>query len=272
MSPILAATRLSPRAAIAQSRAALLARDADVPLHLLHVLSPFSGDREERSARARLNLGARRLRQRFGVRVEWSAARGPVASTISRTARSLDARLIVMGAGRRGAARRLWRLSRAYSVQRRAGLPVLEVHGAGEAPYQRVLIASELSSDEAAVLNLIRPLRFWFVDDAVLEKLRRRAHARAAAALARFAAAHGVANASLETRRADVPAALRLHARESGADLLVLAPEKSWLKAALDAGVTRQLLANPPCDALLAVRPALRAHVGREVRQRLAAP
>lgn len=263
MSPVLAAASLSPRSPIVQSRAAAVARAAGAPLHLVHVLRPFQGEKAGRSALARLHLAAARLRDEIGLPVGVSLARGSVARAIAARAAALRPLVIVMGAGRR-----------ARSVQRRVEAPVLAVHGGQRDAYRRLLVAAELSShDEHATAYvrrafpdarlrmvhvfqwaIVRPLRAWFFDDGLLSLYRSRAIAEAAAAARRLADRNGVADVALESRRADVAAALRLHARDFGAELLVLSPEKSWLKNALGAGLTRRVLADPPCDVLLVPR------------------
>jgi len=263
MSPVLAAVSLSPGSPIVQSRAAAVARAAGAPLQLVHVLRPFDGEKARRSALARLHLAAARLREETGLPVGVSLGRGSVARAITARAAALRARVIVMGAGRSTG-----------RVQRRVGVPVLAVRGGQHASYRRVLVAAELSPhDEHAMAYvrrafpearlaivhvfqwaIVRPLRSWFFDDELLSLYRSRAIAEAAAAARRFADRNGVADVALESRRADVPAALRLHGGDFRAELLVLSPEKSWLKTALGAGVTRRVLADPPCDVLLVPR------------------
>jgi nucleotide-binding universal stress UspA family protein len=263
MSPVLAAASLSARSASVQSRAAAIARDAGAPLHLVHVLKPLQGERERRSALARLHLTSARLRDEFGVPVQLSVVRGRVARALALQAAALRARIVVMGAGRRTG-----------QVQRRVGVPVLAVRGGQHGSYRRVVVAAELSPhDEHAMAcvrrafpearlgivhvfrwAIVRPLRSWFLGDEILSLYRRRAIAEAAAAARRFADRNEVAEVSLESRRDDVPAALRLHASDFSAELLILSPEKSWLKNALGAGVTRRVLADPPCDVLLVPR------------------
>ena len=46
--------------------------------------------------------------------------------------------------------------------------------------------------------------------------------------------------------------AIREYAREVGADVVVVSPGKSWLARAVGSSVSEQLLADPPCDVLLA--------------------
>jgi nucleotide-binding universal stress UspA family protein len=158
--------------------------------------------------------------------------------------------------------------------------PILVAKTPAGEPYRRVLIGSDLSAADADALALvrgrfpeaqlhvvhvfqwheIRPLRLAFVAPEVMERYRRRAQAEAQGLLRQFAAEHGLgSNVALHVALGDVARALRLHAGILGADLLVLSPERSWLKAALGASVTRRLLADPPCDLLLAPRAGDRA-------------
>jgi nucleotide-binding universal stress UspA family protein len=263
MSPVLAAVSLSPGSPIVQSRAGAVARAAGAPLHLVHVLRVFDGEKARRSALARLRLAAARLRDETGLPVGVWLARGSVARAIAARATALRARVVVMGPGRCTG-----------RVQRRVGVPVLAVRGGQHGSYRRILVAAELSThDEHAMAYvrrafpearlsivhvfqwaILRPLRSWFLGDELLSLYRRRAIAEAAAAARRFADRNEVAEVSLESRRDDVPAALRLHASDFSAEVLVLSPEKSWLKNALGAGVTRRVLADPPCDVLLVPR------------------
>jgi nucleotide-binding universal stress UspA family protein len=263
MNLVLAAVSLSPGSPIVQSRAAAIARAAGAPLHLVHVLRPFAGEKASRSAAARLHLAAARLRDDTGLPVGVSLARGSLARAIATQAAALRAHVVVMGAGRRTGA-----------VQRRVSAPVLAVRGGRQGRYRRVFVAAELSPhDEYAVAYvrrafpearlgivhvfewaILRPLRWWLLDDKLLSIYRGRALAQAAAAARRFADRNGVADIALESRRTDVPAGLRLHGGEARAELMVLSPEKSWLKNALRAGVTRRVLVDPPCDVLLLPR------------------
>jgi len=263
MNLVLVAVSLSPSSPIVQSRAAAIARAAGASLHLVHALRPFAGEKASRSASARLHLAAARLRDETGLPVGVSLVRGSPVRAIATLAAALRAHVVVMGAGRRTG-----------SVQRRVSAPVLAVRGGRHGPYRRVFIAAELSShDENAVAyarrafpaarlgivhvfewGILRPLRWWLLDDKLLSFYRGRALAQAATAARRFADRNGVADVALESRRTDVPAALRLHGAQARVDLLVLSPEKSWLKNVLRAGVTRRVLADPACDVLLLPR------------------
>src|SRR4029078_8531565 len=141
MTLVHAAVSLSPGSPIVQSRAAAIARAAGAPLHLVHVLRPFAGEKASRSAAARLHLAAARLRDDTGLPVGVSLARGSLARAIATQAAGLSAPVAGMGGSRRTGA-----------VQRRVSAPVLAVRGGRQGRYRRVFVAAELSPhDEYAV-------------------------------------------------------------------------------------------------------------------------
>ena len=152
---------------------------------------------------ARLHVAAASLREEFGIPVEASLARGRVSARIAE-------------------------LFRAQAVQRQADAPVLSVSAAAHEPYRRILLASALLPEDAAMLVALR-----------------RDHPHALLELVHVYQWHAVGH---------VPTVLRQRARRLGADLLVLTPEPSWLKAALGASVTDAVLGDPPCDVLLMPR------------------
>ena len=49
----------------------------------------------------------------------------------------------------------------------------------------------------------------------------------------------------------DPAAQIRGFVRDEGIDVVVLCPARSWLARGMAKSVTEQLLADPPCDALL---------------------
>lgn len=264
MKPVLVAADLSPRGAAVQRRGAALARATGASLELFHVLGRYAGEPAERSAAARLHLAAANLRDDFGIAVWVSLARGRVAACVAERARGVDARMVVMGAGRASGWRRLLQASRAHAVQRAVRSPVLAVATGGASAHRRVLFASDLSGEDAATLRAVR--RDWPLASMLLLHVqswpvsadhRDAAEAQAWLALRRFAVQHDLERAiSLEAALGDVARVLRLRAREFGADLLVLSPERSRLKALLGASVTQSVLGDPPCDVLLAPQPA----------------
>jgi nucleotide-binding universal stress UspA family protein len=287
--PVLVATHLRPQAVAAQLRGAALARAMKAPLQLLHVLPPFSSKRAQSSAKAQIRLAAARLRQAFDVPVHPALAQGLVASCIARRSREVAARLIVLGAERPSLLGEL-RPGRAHAVRQRAGVPVLAVSRGRDETYRRVILASDLCTDDASALaalhrqfpdaalhvvhvlqwHLSRPLRHAFIPDEVLAGYRVQVREAAASRLRRVAQARRdvAPTVSVEATIQDVILALRVQAGQFGADLLVVSPEQSWLKAALGISVAQRVLANPPCDVLLLPRvPASAPTLYRRMRE-----
>lgn len=264
MKPVLMAASLSPRGVAVLRRAGALARAADAPLELLHAVSPFAPRKAERSAMARLHLAAASLREQFGLTVSSTLVRGRVAPCLVARAHELAPRLVVLGFGLAG------------RVQRRIATPVLAVSSQEvRQAEQRIVFATDLSPEDGAAIAAlrrdhpqaalhvlyispwyaVRPLRLALAREEPSWRYRHQALAEAARELRRFADRHGLDGVSLEARLGHVPAALRRRAQQLDACLLVLSPERSWLKAALGASVTRAVLAAPPCDVLLRPRP-----------------
>ena len=264
MKPILAASDLSPRGAAVQRRAAALARTRGAPLELLHVLGRFASAADERSAHARLHLAAANLRDDFAIAVRACLARGRVTARVAERASALEAGLVVIGAGRPSGWRRMLQASRAHAVQRAVHAPVLAVASGGSSEHRRILFASDLASADATALRAVRghwPLASMLLVHVqswpVSAEHRDPAEMQAWLAVRRFAEQHELERAiSLQAALGDVARLLRLRAREFGADLLVLSPERSRLKALLGASVTQSVLGDPPCDVLLIPQPA----------------
>jgi nucleotide-binding universal stress UspA family protein len=228
MRPVLAA--LSPRSVLVQRRATALARELDAPLELVPAGSAWCG-----------------------------LARGRIVAR----ARELDARLVVVGGG-------------AHGLQRRLEVPVLVARTASDLPYRRIVLGSDLVAQDAATLaglrrdhpraalhlvhiyqwHVLRPLRHTLVSDEALECCRALAASDAARAVRRFAREQAVSrDVALHAVLGPVARTLRRYASALGADLLVLSPERSAVKALIGASVTQALLADPPCDVLLVPGP-----------------
>lgn len=282
---ILAATDFSPTAAAAAARAAQLARAAGSRLALLHVVHPVgrmvaplldaigaAGAPSPGTALSHLRRKAARLAAEFGVRVETHLASGSAPAAITAHAQSAGAELIVLGNREGNFLVDLLRINTAHRVRRRIALPVLAVTRPGDAPYARVLLATDLSPDAAHagrvarrlfpsailhVLHVCQPpyesaLNMAGVDPRALADYRRRCMAEAEEQLRLFArdAALG-ADALLEVRLGNPAAEIAVRSRELDADVVVLHPAKSWLARGMANSVTEQVLADPPCDALL---------------------
>lgn len=160
MQTIVAATDYSAWAHFALARAAQLARASGAQLHVLHapsrgrwpqgggVLSQFFGSGNEPSIedeRARLAQEAAGPSRRFRVKPECHLLPGRPAEEISAFANAREADLVVMGTRGESGLRPQAVGSTALKVLWQSLLPVLMVRQAVDAPYRRVLIATDLS-------------------------------------------------------------------------------------------------------------------------------
>jgi nucleotide-binding universal stress UspA family protein len=264
---VLAATDFSPLAIAAARRAAELAQAAEARLGLLHVVSPVSrlvapllgivgagnppGPGE---ALSRLRKMSARLRAEFKLKIEPHLASGSPPAAIAAHAQAADAELIVLGNRGGSFLVDLLRINTAHRVRQRVTTPVLAVCAPAGAPYYNVLLASDLSSEAAHAGRVARrlfphaELHVLHVCPPVCEGALEQAERQ----FERFAsdAALGYAPV-LEVRLGDPAAQIRAYAREVDADVVVLRPARSWLAPGMASSVTEQVLADPPCDALL---------------------
>lgn len=143
---ILAATDLSARSDRAIRRAALIARDRQLPLTIVHVLDADLSDEVatplEAAARERIEtLAAGAGAPEVTVQVD----RGDVAADLHARARSADATLIVLGMHRVRPFLDLFRETTLERLVRLAERPVLVVRNEVEGAYARVLTAVDFS-------------------------------------------------------------------------------------------------------------------------------
>jgi nucleotide-binding universal stress UspA family protein len=265
---VVAATDFTPAALAAARRAAALARASGARLVLLHAGSE--------QARERLRLSGARLGLSFGLPVETRLVPRPAPSAIAAYARDSRADLIVVGNREASFLTDLLALNTADRVRRRTAIPVLAVSRASSRAYRRVLVATDLSESSAQAgrvaarlfpeaemhaLHVREPLyqsslHFAGVDSGVIASYRRRALSLASRELEDFVRQSLPAGAVRPQVRLGPPATrIREHARELAADVVVLSPGKSWLARAMSGRVTEQVLADPPCDVLLAGGP-----------------
>ena len=262
---VLAATDFTPAALAAARRAAELARAAGGRLALFHAGT-------ER-ARERLRLSASRLGLSYNLPVETRLASGPAPAAIAAYARAVRANLIALGNPPAGFLADLLALNTADRVRRRVAIPVLAVSRASRRPYARVLLAADLSpraaqagrlarrlfpDAEMHVLHVSEPLyegslHFAGVDSGLIAGYRRQALLLAGRQLDEFIRdSLPGCEAHAHVRLGPPATRIREHAREIDADVIVLYPGRSWLARAVAGSVTEQVLADPPCDVLLA--------------------
>ena len=169
---ILVPTDFSPPSDAALSYARLLGKTFDASLHLLHVTGAHSSPpRTPADSRDRVPAALRDLRNRLtaddrspDVAVLAVEAPDPAAQIV-RTARSMDASLIVMGThGRDGIARVLMG-SVTEKVVRTAPCPVLTTNSALRASpkgFRRILVPTDFSAPSDAALDCARRLASGF--------------------------------------------------------------------------------------------------------------
>lgn len=201
------------------------------------------------------------------------ASRGSSPAAIADFAVGAGADLIVVGNRQAGFLADLFGLNTADRVRRRAPIPVLAVSRAGRRPYERVVLATDLSPRSAqagrtaqrlfpsAELRLLHAcesvhegtLHFAGVSGDLVAAYRRQALMLGEGQLSQFAARFFPALEDKAAVRLGPPAAtIREYARDVEADVVVVSPGKSWLARAMAHSVTEQVLADPPCDVLLA--------------------
>lgn len=156
MKPIVLATDGSPSAAEATLSAVELAKALDAPLVAVsveHVLIPTYGyfgysdvvaelTKMEQAHVQKTLEQAHAVAAEAGLDCETVACSGPVADAICRTARQLDARLIVIGARGWGPIGRALHGSVSTAVLHEAHCPVLVVRGGPEVVTEAALAAS----------------------------------------------------------------------------------------------------------------------------------
>lgn len=282
---IVAATDFTPAANAAARRGAQLAHAGGARLALLHVMTAAGRmvaplldvlgvtDRcSPGAALSRLRQSAARLMSELEVSVDTHLASGSAPAAIAAHAQAARADLVVLGNRQGSFLVDLLRINTAHRVRQRVSIPVLAVSRPAERPYARILLAADLSPDAAHagrvarrlfpeaqlhVLHVCEPvyegvLNFAGVGEDVVFEYRRRALEEAARQLRLFARDAGLGeDAALEVRLGHPAACIRERARELAADVVVLRPAKSWLARGMADSVTEQLLADPPCDALL---------------------
>lgn len=282
---IVAATDFTPVASAAARRAAQLAHSNNARLALLHVVGPakrmvaplldalgVSSRPSPGEALARLGRIAARLKAEFRLPVDARLASGAAPVAVAEHAHKAAAELVVLGNRRGNFLVDLLRINTAQRVRRRLAVPVLAVSRPAGGPYSRVALATDLSPDSAHagriarrlfpaalhyVLHVCQPpyegtLALAGVGRAAVEEHRRKSLEEAQIQLQKFARdAYLGVDAGLEVRVGDPAAQIRGFVADEGIDVVVLCPARSWLARGMANSVTEQLLADPPCDALL---------------------
>jgi nucleotide-binding universal stress UspA family protein len=288
---ILAATDFSRPAFAAVRRAALIARNHDAKLELLHVIpDSFSSSawNEVHAALGPVEMDLRRFIQdsfdalvlqigtETGVRANPFVCEGKPFAEIAARSEAIDADLVVVGAHGETFLTPLLGTT-AHRVLRLSHRPVLLVKqtpsvGSGAASaYRHMVIATDFSADSACAAHAARRLfpetiatflhvyqvpfeakLTHTVSEQALERYRLIAADRAQNELAAFADSN-LRDALRIVRHGAPGLRIREYATETGADLIVTGSEEiPRLQSALLGSVSLDLITEAKCDVLLA--------------------
>lgn len=165
MERILAATDFSTRSQRALRQAGLLARQTGAQLTLLHVVDedqpPHLIQLERGEGETILNEQVSSVAELQGVDCRVVVMTGVAFDAILRTAESVSADLIVMGAHRKQLLRDIFVGTTIERVVRTASCPVLMVNNEAAHSYSRVLAAVDMSDISAHALQSARALGFF---------------------------------------------------------------------------------------------------------------
>ena len=140
---IVVATDLSPRSDRAIDRAFQLGREKEAAVHVVHVVEPESTISP---------LDVRRVLPDPSAKVDIRLPYGPAPRAIADTARSVNAGLIVTGVARFNTLTDFVTGTAVDHLVRNADCPVLVVKQRAQAPYQRLLVATDFSKGAKAAL------------------------------------------------------------------------------------------------------------------------
>lgn len=292
MSPLhtlLAATDLSSPSRTAAARAAMIARDTQARLELLHVIesrglpqlrdlfgeaSNALTERLESDIRNELDILAAEIGEPLGISIGQHLRSGKVLDEICNMADALDTSLMVLGAHGAGFIRQILLGTTAERLLRRALRPLLVVRRPAIEAYQQVIVAVDFSAGSHTAIQFARAvapqasltlfhafeipfesrLRFAAVEESVLDQHRLKARQHATGEVNRVAAAAGLDAGDYHSLIAHGNAGLRLVEAEQqlGADLIVVCKHGvSMTNELLLGSVTRHVLAEATCDVLV---------------------
>lgn len=283
-SAILVATDLTDAATPSIARAGQLARAHGAALRLVHVLDAewWLAVRDlvqqmdlqhavREQCRLMLDAAVALLAAQGHVQVQTELREGPVLQELAEAAQQAD--LLVIGAGGRHKLREAALGSTASRLARVVRRPLLVVHGADARPYERVLVATDLSDAAAAALDAVARLlpqaglhvvhcfdlayegrlRLAGVSDAQLADYRQQGQVAATRALRAWATrVLGNRPVHLEVREGDARFALLAAAHDLDAQLVVVGKQgRSFVSETLLGSVTSWLLEEAGRDVLV---------------------
>ena len=214
MKQILVASDFSERSNRAVRRARQLAQEQGAQVLLLHVVDD---DRPQRLVAGEAAAARELLEQTLGtmlhdVHGKADVVLGDPFDRIAKVARNIGADLIVMGAHRRQILKNIFVGTSIERVIRENVAPVLMVNSEGTGPYQRALVAVDLSEQSAHALQVARALHILHRAQVVV------VHAFDVVAASKLAFA-GVAADRVESHRHEAAAIARSELVQFLADL-----------------------------------------------------
>jgi nucleotide-binding universal stress UspA family protein len=275
---ILVASDFSERSNRAVRRARLLAQEQGAHVLLLHVVDD---DRPPRLVAGETAAARELLEQAIGTMLHGVHGKADVAlgdpfDRIAKIARDIGADLIVMGAHRRQLLKNIFVGTSIERVIRENVAPVLMVNSDAAGPYQRVLVAVDMSEQSAHALQVARALRilhraqvvvvhafdsvaasklaFAGVTSGRIESHRHEAAELARAELAQFLAALELGNEPYELRVKEGRAArvIREVAIDTAADIVVMGTHgRTGIPKLLLGSVTDETVCNLDRDVLV---------------------
>lgn len=266
---VVALTDFSASATNAAWRAALVARDLGLPLHIVGMRQPSAARRD---ARPMLQELTRELRLGLGIAAHASLVHAGLVSEIADAARSAALIVVCTPGGNRLA--NLLFGSLAQRLVRRCSTPVLAVRRPALASYRRVIVSVTLDAQACKLIAAARPIsrdpRMQVLHvlharertrmlpaDGPAKAVRRHCEHAADAARQKLAALIVAAGTRTDgavpvTAFGHVAAAMLEEERHSRAQLLVVGqPPRSALADLVFGGVARRLLPATQADVLL---------------------
>lgn len=290
LNALVVATDFSRAARRATDRAALIARDQSLPLHLMHVVhnnliaelkawldnSNLWQVRMAQQTRKQLDDEVVRLLAEQGgdLILLTHIAEGQPVPEICEQAEAVDAGLVFVGARGTNPLHHLLIGTTAERLMGKSNAPLLVVRTEASAPYQRVLVPLDFSNWSEQAVNLARAvapgahlvlmhsfsipfeekLRFAGVDDATLSHYRERARQDARDHLEALVDRHSLLpeQFTLSLTEGDAPMHILMQASERACDLIVIGKHgRQAAEELLLGSVTKHVLAEAEVDVLV---------------------
>lgn len=270
LNTILALSDFSTQGEHALERAAMVAANHRAGLRLLY--GTDTPNDKFSHPQARLEQRARQLARRHGIDVQ--ALQGSGALGLDLPLHAIHADLLVMDVQRQRSMRNFWSGATVRQLARRLGRPVLVVKQAPQAPYQKMLVAVDLSPasralvryagafEQHAAVELFHalenacdvPLRATDVSLEMIQACRRDALHQAQGRLLRWTDSFDTRRNrhALAVRRGDPARQTSVQQQASKADLLVVGKSRRpMLMDLLWGGPAWRLAALAGCDVLV---------------------